>query len=409
MFTPAQSAAPTEKEALSIQVATDREALNPLQPLWQQWSNGLETDAEYYLQELKNDRMLRPFVISVWQGDTPRGLLVGRLRKRRASTVVAGTRVQGPRARVLEIVPRGRLGPPSCEVDKLLLAQLAKALKSDADLLCFHRLPLESELFREVWQMPGFLIRKRMPHVFCYTSLSLVTVGGQRPAVFSGKIMREARRKTANLKRAFPNAVALRCFSRPDALEVGLRDAEKVSAGAWQHALNRGFTDTLPTPEGYRFFASKGWLRIFILYVRGQPRAYLLGLLHHHTFYCQRAGYLPEFGPFSVGAVLTSWAFENLAASGAQSVDLGEGGQEHNRRQGSEKRDEGTVHVYAPTLRGFGLNAFFGLFSLIRAGGRKTRAKLRLDQAAGPSRPNWYIRCRLRRSNSEPSAQASEA
>jgi hypothetical protein len=396
-------------EALCVKVATDREALELLRHPWEQWSNGLETDVDYYLQELKNDwTIVRPYVISVWRADVCLGLLIARVRNRQASTVVAGIRLPGPRARMLEIVPRGRLGSASREVDELLLAQLAKALKSEADLLCFRRLPVDSTLFEEVWRIPGVLIRKRMPHIFSYTSLSLTKANGRPPAVFSGKAMREARRKTLKLKRAFSNEVSLRCFSKLDELEAGLRDAEKVSAAAWQHSLGVGFTDTLPTLEGYRFLARKGWLRIYVLYVKQEPCAYLLGLLRRRSFYCQRTGYLPDFAQFSVGSVLTSSAFESLAASGAESVDLGEGGQEHNRRQGSERHDEGTVHVYAPTLRGFALNAFFGVSGLIRAGGRKTRAKLRLDRGLGPW-PRWVSRWLLRHSTAEPSAQASEA
>ena len=404
-----QLTALSRREALCAKVATDREALEPLRHLWEQWSTGLQTDVDYYLQELKNDwTIVRPHVISVWQGERCLGLLIARVRNRQSSTIVAGIRVPGPRARTLEIVPRGRLGPACREVDQLLLAQLAKALKSEADLLCFQRLAVDSDLFEEVWRIPGVLIRKRMPHLFSYTSLSLMKVDGRPPAVFSGKARREARRKTRNLRRAFSNEVALRCFSKPDELEAGLRDAGKVSTAAWQHSLGVGFTGTLPTIEGYRFFARQGWLRIYVLYVKGHPCAYLLGLLRYRTFYCQRTGYVPDFTQFSVGSVLTSSAFESLAASGTEWVDLGEGGQEHSRRQGSERRDEGTVHVYAPTLRGFALNAFFGASGLIRAGGRKTRAKLRLDHGSAPW-PRWVSRWLLRHSSAEPSAHASEA
>jgi CelD/BcsL family acetyltransferase involved in cellulose biosynthesis len=62
---------------------------------------------------------------------------------------------------------------------------------------------------------------------------------------------------------------------------------------------------------------------------------------------------------FSVGSLLTARVFEELAAAGVQRVDLGEGGQEHNRRLGCQMGDEGTVHVYSPTLRGVWLSLFF--------------------------------------------------
>jgi hypothetical protein len=40
-----------------------------------------------------------------------------------------------------------------------------------------------------------------------------------------------------------------------------------------------------------------------------------------------------------------------LASVGVQRVDLGEGGLEYNRRLGCQMAEEGTVHVYPPTVR----------------------------------------------------------
>jgi CelD/BcsL family acetyltransferase involved in cellulose biosynthesis len=111
------------------------------------------------------------------------------------------------------------------------------------------------------------------------------------------------------------------------------------------------------------------------------PCAFLIGQLFRNIFHCQYAGYHPDFARFSVGSVLTARALENLAEAGVEQVDLGEGGQEHNRRLGCEKREEGTVHVYSPTLRGIWLNMFFAATQTVRAGGRKTLSRLRLNGA----------------------------
>jgi GNAT acetyltransferase-like protein len=379
----ASSLQETGHETLSVRVSSTWQAVEALRSVWQPWTTGLYTDIDYYLQNLKSDRtIIRPHVVSVWKGDTPLAILAGQVRRRKASAMVSMIRIEGPRVRVLEIVTKGRLGPPSSYVDGLLVLQLSKALREDnVDLLCFHRLPLESQLFQKIWNLPGLQVWKRVPHVFSYSVLPLTAPAGKRPAVFSGKIMREARRKALNLQRAFPGKVRLRCFSQGQELNEGLREAQKVNVAAWQHYLGSGFIDTLHTLEGYRFFEKKGWLRIYILYVAERPCAFLLGQLYRTTFHCQHAGYHADFAKFSAGSVLTAWAFENLAATGAQQVDLGEGGQEHNRRLGCEKFDEGTVHVYSPTLRGLGLNLFFAATQIVRSSGRKTRSSLQLERA----------------------------
>jgi hypothetical protein len=378
----------------SIQVATDREAVNALRPYWEPATNGLDTDIDYYLQNFKNDwTILRPYVISIFRGKDKPSMLLGYTRSRKATTRISMVRVSGPRARVLEIVPNGLLGPATPEITKLMVNQLAQTLQGEVDLLCFRRLALDGQLFSEVSQIPGLLVRVRIPHTFSYSTVTLAeskeVPAGKRFTLFSGKMRREARRKTSNLQKAFPGGVAFRSFSDSSELNAGLADMERVSTAAWQHSLGVGFTDILPSLEAYQAFARKGWLRIFVLYVSGQPCAYLLGQLHKGTFYCQRTGYHPNFARYSVGSVLTAMAFENLAAAGARQVNLGEGDQEHHRRLGCEKNEEGTVHVYAPTFRGIGLNLFFGITQALREAGRRAQEGLRLDRSNKRWRQYW--------------------
>jgi CelD/BcsL family acetyltransferase involved in cellulose biosynthesis len=117
-----------------------------------------------------------------------------------------------------------------------------------------------------------------------------------------------------------------------------------------------------------------------VMYINNAPCAFLIGQLYSETFFCHHAGYDPTFAPFSAGSLLTAWAFEDLAASGVREVDLGEGRQEHNRRLGCRVQEEGTVHVYLPTLRGIRLNIFFALTQTVRTAGRKTITELRLNR-----------------------------
>jgi CelD/BcsL family acetyltransferase involved in cellulose biosynthesis len=210
----------------------------------------------------------------------------------------------------------------------------------------------------------------------------LTAPAGKRPRVFSGKIAHEVRRKTRILQRAFPGKVRFKSFSRPSELDAGIRDARMVAATSWQNYLGCGLSNTSQSCDDLKLFAKQGWLRIYVLYVEDIPRAYLIGQHYNHTFYCQRAGYHPDFARYSVGSLLTAWALESMAAAGVEHVDLGKGGQEHNRRLGCELRCEGTVHVYSRTWRGFSLNIFLALTQILRDCGRRVLLRLRLHWVA---------------------------
>lgn len=396
-------------EALRVRVATTLPEVEELRSVWQQWANSLHTDLEHYLQNLKNDSTaIGPYVMSVWQGESPLGILVGQIKERKASTTISMVQINGPRVRVLEISPKGRLGPASEDVDRLFAKQMAETLrKSRVELAYFHRLPTHSSLYKSVWSLSGPLTRKRIAYVFSYSVVCLTSPPGTRPAVFSGKIMREARRKTSNLNREFNGKVGFRCYSQAEELSDALNKVEKIKEGTWQNALGSDFTDPMQTTDSFRFFAAKGWLRIFVLSLADRPAAFLMGLLHDKTFHCQRAGYHADFAKHSVGSILTSWAFEQLAAAGVEQVDLGEGGQEHNRRLGCEENQENTVHVYAPTPRGLYLSIFFGLAQGSRSLGSWLRTRLHMEWAGKKWRELLLAR-RARLHSKEITDQSSE-
>jgi glycosyltransferase involved in cell wall biosynthesis len=361
----------------SVRITTTAAGIDALRSIWTRWADSPEANIDYFLHNIAHDpTVLGPYVITINHNGVPCSLLFGQVRERRVSSVIAFVNVPGPRARVLEIKKGSRIGQVSPAIDRLLALELLNFARSGAvDSIWFDRLPLQSELFRKIQQASGFVVRCRVPHVFHY---SVLLNGESKPSVFQGKMRREIRRKTRILERAYPGCVEVKCFARPTQVNDAISEAVHVAMSTWQHALGLGLTDTPQTRERFRFFAAQGWLRIYILYVKESPRAFLVGQLYKDTFYCQYAGYDPDLTRFSVGCVLTARVFEELAACGVRRVDLGEGGQEHNRRLGCQVSEEGTVHVYSPTLRGLIVNLFFGVAYVVRKIGSNARTALKL-------------------------------
>jgi hypothetical protein len=370
------------REGRSVIVSTTIQAVDELRPVWKEWPHRLDTDLDYFLQSVKHDpTILRPHVITVYQDGVPVAMLVGQVKKRRISTIVSSVSFRGTNATVLEILNGGRMGHESSAIDNLLALELLKIVKSGyIDLVSFQRLALHSELFREVQRLRSLLVRDCVLRSFRYSVLSVADSAESRSSVFTGKVRREVRRKTRILQSAFPDKVRFKCFSHPAEIDAGISDAMTVAVTTWQYHLGFcGLTDTSQSLAILRFMAEQGWLRICILYVNDLPCAFLVGQLYEKTFYCQHAGYRPEFARFAVGSLLTARAFDDLAAAGARQFDLGDGRQEHNRRLGCQESEEVAVHVYCPTLRGIWLNIFFGATGIVRSGGHKAKVVLHLS------------------------------
>jgi len=379
------SCRPAELEAVedgrfTARVATSVDDVERLRSVWSSWTHCLDHDIDYYVYRARNDSTdLRPYVISVYGEGVPQALLVGQVRKYRMSAILADVRIPGPEAEVLEIARGGRLGCQSSDIDKVLMSVLSKAIQNgDADVLCFERLPFHSELFHSVRKG----LKARVSEVLSCSVLSLAAPAGDPPSTFSGKTKRELKRKTRILQNAFPGAVRFKCFSRPDELKIGIADAAKVVDATWQYCSGYQCLNSPQTRAEAEFFGKNGWLRIFVLYVGDLPCAFLVGQFYRGTFYCQHVGYDQTYAQFSVGSLLTAWAFEEMAAAGVRQVDLGEGGQEHFRRMGGEASAEGTVHVYSHTLPGIRAKVFFALMEALRAGARHTRSAFSIRTAA---------------------------
>jgi Acetyltransferase (GNAT) domain len=367
---------------LSVHVATTVKAIEDLRPAWQAWTRSLETDIDYYLHKLESDTFLRPFVIVVSEGALTRAMLLGSIREHQLSAMVALLNIHGPRGRVLEIPSYGQMGLQSPAVDRLLALQVFEAIKCcDLDLVCFQRLSLQSGLFRELRRLRRSFILQRIPHVFFYCLLNLATAPELPPRALSGKNVREIRRKTRILEHAFPGRARFKCFSGLDEFDEGLRDATRVAVSSWQFYVGCEVLNPPQIRQTVEFLAQQGRLRVYLMYVGNVPVAFLIGYHYHQTFFCQHSGYNSDFSRYSVGSLLTAWALEDLAALGIATVDLGEGGQEHNQRLGCQAEKEGTVHFYSSSFRGFTVNVFFAVTTIIRLAGGRLRSGLRLKWA----------------------------
>lgn len=369
-------------EEFSVHVATTTQAIEKLRPVWTKWTHSLDTDIGYYLHNLRTDpTILCPYVITVYEGGIAQAMLVGLLRKVEVPAIVAWVNIPGPIARVLEVTKGGKVGCQSSVIDKLIALQLSTAIKSEnVDLFRYQGLPLDSELLNQLQQFLNLGFKHRVIHNSYDSVLSLTAHEGKPVPALSGKNMREVRRKKRILQRAFPNKTCFKCFSDPAELDTGIRDAMTTAVKTWQYHFGWGLMNTIEVRENFKFFSNQGWLRIYVLYVDNLPCAFLIGQLYKNTFYCQNAGYDIRFARFSVGSLLTAWALESLAETGAQQVDLGPGKQGFNRRLGCQTCEDVQLDVYAPTLRGLWLNILFATTQIAGTAGHRMSSGLGLNR-----------------------------
>jgi CelD/BcsL family acetyltransferase involved in cellulose biosynthesis len=97
-----------------------------------------------------------------------------------------------------------------------------------------------------------------------------------------------------------------------------------------------------------RLAAAKGWLRILVLWLNGQPAAALYGLRYGPTFYFYQSGFDPAFSKHSVGVATMGLAIKTAIEEGALEYDFLHGDEEYKFHWASANRDLGRTEVFPP-------------------------------------------------------------
>jgi hypothetical protein len=122
-------------------------------------------------------------------------------------------------------------------------------------------------------------------------------------------------------------------------VESFLADAEAVSRRTYQWNVGQRMLDDETTRRSLRDRARRGELRCYSLALNGQACAFMRGKLAGGVFEFETAGFDPQFGKASPGAVLLMWAVRDLVESSVCTVfDFGSGGDDvgYKARFGNE-------------------------------------------------------------------------
>ncbi|SFR79368.1 GNAT family N-acetyltransferase [Sphingomonas jatrophae] len=149
-------------------------------------------------------------------------------------------------------------------------------------------------------------------------------------AQLSGKSRSTLLRKERKLAGHEGGTVDLRAFASPDEIAAFFPIARAVSAASYQEKLlDAGLPDDLPAMLR---LAAADQVRAFLLFVRGEPAAYLYLPADGRTLIYAYLGFDPRFADWSVGSVLQLGAMRLLAAEGRfDRLDFTEGEGQHKR------------------------------------------------------------------------------
>jgi hypothetical protein len=287
--------------------------------------------------------------------------LIGRLEQRPFPIKFGYINFHTPRLRILNFVYGALRGNATPENIDLLVGHVLKSLRQgEIDMVVFEKLRVDSHLYRAVRTMPGIMERGFPPEHRTHRCLHLPDSSAALYRSLPPKHRSVYQGKARKIVRDFAGDVHIRCYRSVSELDQMFREVEEIAAKTYQRGLGFGFKDGPEMRMHCGLAASKGWLRVFILYLAGKPSAYWIATAYGGTLWGDHIGFDPAYGRYSPGIYLSLNVIGDLCDQknnhDITEINFGLGDAEYKSILSSISFEEGTVHIYGRTLRGLSAN-----------------------------------------------------
>jgi Acetyltransferase (GNAT) domain len=385
---------------LAFRTIRDLDELEALRWIWKSWPGSRDSDPDFFSGMVRSrGGGCLPHVIVVSRNGEPEAILVG-LRERRKMPFKMGCfTICRPELNVLEFVQGALRGNGSEENSAALVREVMKSLAAGAgDLAVWKRLDVESPLYKCAVQFPSFALRD---HSRCINEHWWLT---HLPKTLDALFMSKGHSQLSKLRRKFKNVlnrlageVQIRCFRSPTDLGLAISDMEEIASKTDKRQIfGVGFFDTPQIRQRMALAAAKEWLRIYILYIEKKPAAFWMGTIYEGCLQGDHVGYDAVWSTFSPGIFLFLNILNELRDEDIKIADVGCGYGQLQQCLGDLRRLESQVEIYAPTMRGVGLNL---LRTVIHRATEFLKILLRRTCYMWARKVLWNEHARLRRTN----------
>jgi hypothetical protein len=350
---------------LPVTVLNSPAEIEKVRSLWTAWPGSRDSDIDFfsYIVGIRPE-VLSPYVLLVEQNGAPDAMLIGRLEKRKASARFGYLNIRSPQLRVLNFVYgalRGNAIPQN--VDALLEHVLKSLREGQIDLAVFEHLQVGSRIYDLVSAAPGMLERGFPPEHRTHRCLELPENSEALYKMLSPKNRQVYRGKGRKIVKDHGGDVHIKCYREVSELDLMFREVEVVASQTYQRGLGFGFKDNPEMRGRCELAASKGWLRVFILYVAGKPAAYWNAMAYQGTLWGDHIGFDPALARYSPGMYLSLSVIgdfcDHKVTHEIRQINFGPGDAEYKAILSNISFEEGAMQLYGRSLSGLGTKFFF--------------------------------------------------
>jgi CelD/BcsL family acetyltransferase involved in cellulose biosynthesis len=349
---------PETDNRLAFRTIRDLQELEALRGLWESWPGTRDSDLDFFSSLVRSrGQGCQPHVIVLIRGANPNAILIGLRERRRMPFKLGFATICEPEVTTLEFVYGGLRGKASKDDCSAFVQEVMRFLnEGQADLALWRQLDVQSNLCECALRLPHFVLRDHSGYLEGHWFMNFPQGLDEFLMSLDWNQRSKLRRKYRKVTSHLAGKVRTCSFHSVGDLEPAISDIEEIASRTDKRLFGEGFFNTLQMREQMVASAERGWLRLYILYLEGQPAAFWVGTLHDHCLQADHVGYDPVWSKLSPGIFLFFKILEDLRDEDIAAVDLGCGDIQFKQCFGDLRSVESSVHIYAPTLRGIQLN-----------------------------------------------------
>ncbi|MFZ2446292.1 MAG: GNAT family N-acetyltransferase [Syntrophobacteraceae bacterium] len=361
-----------------LKTISDLPQLQTLRVFWENWQRHPNSDFALFrlVCDLRSE-VLRPHVISAERQGHSCALLMCRLERTHIVPRIGYfSRLRVP-AVVLAVIHKGLIGKADRETAHLMVRELWELLsKGAADAVSFHHLSEDSPLLEALLaDAPRWWCQKK-PVWSVHRAMVLMDEPGFLLKNLRSKHRTWIRRKQRDLDADFPGKVSWTWIKHFDDIPGLCARIDRFVTRTYQRGLGAGFVDDEDHRRRFALFADRGQLRVLVLEIGGDIKAFWIGILYCEIFHLWTTGYDPDLRDYELGTLSFVRMTDELVNEGVRKIDFGLGDAHYKQRFAHESWRETTVTMFAPTLKGFLLRSLLGMSVFLDRAGRRLLEKM---------------------------------
>jgi hypothetical protein len=328
-----------------------------LSNLREAWDNlQVHPNVSYDFYNLINEtraNIISPYVISISKNNQVVGIIAGRLQNDHFPITFGYKTIARFPIRLLVILHGGLMGEIDSESASIILKTLEGQMASgEFDIVSFKEIDISTPFFKSYLAQAKLLTIDRCIRIVTHRMFSLPDSYDIFMGSLASKTRYKLNAKRKKLEEDFPGKVIFKTYKEPDDISRACKDIESVAEKTYHRGLGVGFKDNLENRQRFMLFSKDGLLRIYLIYIDGQPVAYWVATLNNRNeIYLDFTGFDPNLKKYELGTMLFLHMLKDSIEGSVKLLDFGSGEAEYKERFGNSQIQEADYYLFSFSIK----------------------------------------------------------